>query len=114
MIREYRQENVAYGPADIKRVKQDPGNFRATLFIPDLAVCRTVLDRLTSDFGIYAITGLFSLVVFAVALGILATTLPDGLGETQLIGLVIGYLLFVGVYAAAWFIYQGIESREEV
>ncbi len=71
-------------------------------------------DRLTSDLGVYALSGAFSLVVFVVALAILARTLPDGLGDRQLVGLVAGYLLFVGAYAVAWVIYTGIDSREEV
>lgn len=71
-------------------------------------------DRLTSDLGVYALSGLFSLLVFVIALTILSTTLPTGLGSRQLGGLVAGYLLFVGVYATAWFIYTGIDSREEV
>ncbi|MWV64317.1 hypothetical protein GRS48_05685 [Halorubrum sp. JWXQ-INN 858] len=71
-------------------------------------------QRLTSDLGVYALSGLFSLVVFVVALAVLSATLPDGLGDRQLVGLVFGYLLFVGVYAVAWFIYTGIEAREEV
>ena len=71
-------------------------------------------DRLTSDLGVYALSGLFSLVVFVVALAILSTTLPDGLGDRQFGGLVVGYLLFVGAYATAWFIYSEIDSREEI
>ncbi|MBP1922511.1 hypothetical protein J2751_001521 [Halorubrum alkaliphilum] len=71
-------------------------------------------DRLTSDLGVYALSGLFSLVVFVVALWILSTTLPGGLGVRRTGGLVVGYLLFVGVYAAAWYIYAGIDTREEV
>ena len=71
-------------------------------------------DRLTSDFGVYALSGVFSLVVFVVALAVLSTTLPGGLGDRQLVGLVVGYLLFVGVYAVAWFIYTEIDAREEV
>jgi len=70
--------------------------------------------RLTSDLGVYALSGLFSLAVFVVAIAILSSTLPDGLGGRQLVGLVVGYLLFVGAYAAAWFIYTGIDSREEM
>jgi hypothetical protein len=73
-----------------------------------------VRDRLTSDLGVYALSGLFSLVVFAFALWILSRTLPGGLASRQLGGLVVGYLLFVGVYTTAWFIYTGIDSREEV
>lgn len=71
-------------------------------------------ERLTSDLGVYAISGLFSLVVFAFALWLLSRTLPDGLASRQLGGLIVGYLLFVGVYTTAWFIYTGIDSREEV
>ncbi|WP_049910983.1 hypothetical protein [Halorubrum lipolyticum] len=71
-------------------------------------------DRLTSDLGVYALSGLFSLVVFVVALGILSRTLPDGLGSRQLVGLVFGYLLFLGVYSVAWYIYTEIDSREEI
>ncbi len=71
-------------------------------------------ERFTSDFGVYALSGLFSLVVFVVALWILSTTLPGGLGARRTGGLVVGYLLFVGVYAAAWYIYAGIDAREEI
>ncbi|MUW15699.1 hypothetical protein GJ633_14490 [Halorubrum sp. CBA1125] len=71
-------------------------------------------DRLTSDLGVYVLSGLFSLVVFVVALTILSRTLPGGLGDRQLAGLVVGYLLFVGVYATAWGIYTGIDDREDV
>ena len=71
-------------------------------------------ERLTSDLGVYALSGLFSLVVFGVALALLSRTLPDGLGSRQLVGLVVGYLLFMGVYTVAWFIYTEIDSREEI
>ncbi|WP_435073265.1 hypothetical protein [Halorubrum sp. HHNYT27] len=71
-------------------------------------------DRLTSDLGVYALSGLFSLVVFGVALALLSRTLPDGLGSRQLVGLVVGYLMFIGVYTVAWFIYTEIDSREEI
>ncbi|MFW5917805.1 MAG: hypothetical protein ACOCRD_05290 [Halorubrum sp.] len=71
-------------------------------------------DRLTSDLGVYALSGLFSLIVFGVALALLSRTLPDGLGSRQLVGLVVGYLLFMGVYTVAWFMYTEIDSREEI
>mgnify|MGYP006934481998 CR=1 FL=1 len=70
-------------------------------------------ERLTSDLGVYSLSGLFSLVVFAVALALLSRMLPDGLGSRQLVGLVVGYLLFMGVYTVAWYIYAEIESREQ-
>ncbi|MDZ5812744.1 hypothetical protein U4E84_15470 [Halorubrum sp. AD140] len=71
-------------------------------------------DRLTSDLGVYSLSGLFSLVVFAVALAVLSRTLPGGLGSRQLVGLVVGYMLFLGAYSAAWFIYTEIDSREDI
>jgi hypothetical protein len=73
-----------------------------------------VRERFTSDLGVYALSGLFSLVVFVLALGILSQTLPGGLASRQLGGLVVGYLLFVGVYTTAWFMYTEIDSREEI
>lgn len=71
-------------------------------------------DRLAADPVVYALSGLFSLVVFVLALVGLAWTLPGRLGARQTGGLVVGYLLFVGVYAIAWYIYAGIDAREEV
>ena len=71
-------------------------------------------DRLTSDLGVYALSGLFSLLVFGVALALLSLTLPGGIGSRQLVGLVVGYLLFLGVYTVAWYIYTEIDSREEI
>ncbi|WP_435099677.1 hypothetical protein [Halorubrum sp. N11] len=71
-------------------------------------------ERLTSDLGVYALSGLFSLVVFGVALALLSRTLPDGLGSRQLVGLVVGYLLFMGAYSVAWYIYTEIDAREQI
>ena len=71
-------------------------------------------DRLTSDLGVYALSGLFSLLVFGAALALLSVTLPGGIGSRQLVGLVVGYLLFLGVYTVAWYIYTEIDSREEI
>ena len=70
-------------------------------------------DRLTSDLGIYALSGGFSLAVFLVALAVLSTTLPGGLDARRTAGLVVGYLLFVSAYTAAWYIYTGIDARED-
>jgi hypothetical protein len=54
-------------------------------------------EWLTSDLGVYLLSGLFSLVVFLGALGVLSVSLPDGLGRRRTAGLVVGYLLFVAV-----------------
>ena len=78
------------------------------------SVAGSVRDRLSSDLGVYVLSGLFSLFVFGFALWLLSRTLPGGIGSRQLGGLVAGYLLFVGVYTTAWFMYTGIESREEI
>lgn len=71
-------------------------------------------ERLTSDLGVYAISGLFSFVVFLVALAILSATLPGGLDARRTAGLVVGYLLFLSAYTAAWYIYTEIDDRENV
>jgi len=71
-------------------------------------------ERLTSDLGVYLLSGLFSLVVFLGALGVLSVTLPSGLGRRRTAGLVVGYLLFVAVYTIAWYIYAGIDAREQI
>ena len=71
-------------------------------------------EWLTSDLGVYLLSGLFSLVVFLGALGVLSVSLPDGLGRRRTAGLVVGYLLFVVVYTIAWYIYAGIDAREQI
>ncbi|MFC5278749.1 hypothetical protein ACFPM1_08290 [Halorubrum rubrum] len=71
-------------------------------------------DRLTSDLGVYALSGLLSFLVFLAALVVLSATLPGGLDARRTVGLVVGYLLFLSAYTAAWYIYTGIDAREEV
>ena len=71
-------------------------------------------ERLTSDLGVYLLSGLFSLVVFLAALGTLSISLPGGLGRRRTAGLVVGYFLFVAVYTIAWYIYAGIDAREQI
>ncbi|WP_066415101.1 hypothetical protein [Halorubrum aethiopicum] len=71
-------------------------------------------DRLTSDLGVYALSGGFSFLVFLVALAVLSATLPGGLDARRTAGLVVGYLLFLSAYTAAWYIYTEIDAREEI
>lgn len=71
-------------------------------------------DRFTSDSGVYALSGLFSVVVFVCSLLLLSWALPGGLDARRTGGLVVGYLSFIAVYAAAWYIYVGIDAREGV
>ncbi|GAB3416779.1 hypothetical protein GCM10027435_14630 [Haloparvum alkalitolerans] len=67
---------------------------------------------LSSDLGVYLLSGAFSFVVFVVGLIVLDATLPDGLDRGRLVGIVTGYLLFLAVYVVAIWIYRGIEARE--
>jgi len=71
-------------------------------------------ERLTSDLGVYFVSGLFSVVVFLGALAALSVSLPGGLGLRRTAGLIAGYVLFFSVYTAAWYIYTGIDAREEI
>ncbi|WP_096388853.1 hypothetical protein [Halopenitus persicus] len=66
----------------------------------------------TSDLGVYLLAGLFSALVFAVALAALSVVVPGGLGRIQLAGLVVGFLLFLGAHVAAIWIYREIGARE--
>jgi len=72
-----------------------------------------VRDRLTSDLGVYALSVCSRSSCSPWRWGS-SRTLPDGLGSRQLVGLVVGYLLFIGAYTTAWYIYSEIDSREEI
>lgn len=56
---------------------------------------RTLLE---SDVGFYYAVGAFTVAVFVLALVALAVVTPGGIGTRELGGLVVGFLLFVGVY----------------
>ncbi|MFA9518398.1 hypothetical protein ACERIT_14500 [Halopenitus sp. H-Gu1] len=72
-----------------------------------------VTERLSSDLGVYLLSGAFSLLVFFVALVGLAYFVPGGLGRRRLAGFVVGFLLFVATYFIAMWIYREIGAREE-
>lgn len=67
---------------------------------------------LTSDLGVFLLSGLLSVVVFVVALVVLNATLPGGLDRRQLFWFVGGFSLFLLVYLVAMWIYREIDSRE--
>ena len=70
------------------------------------------MKRTLSDFGVYVLAGAFALAVFIVALLTLSSRLAGGLDLGQVFGLGVGFLLFVGVYFIAWWIYREIDARE--
>jgi len=70
------------------------------------------MKRTLSDFRVYVLSGAFALAVFLVALATLSTRLGGGLDARQAVGFGFGFLLFVGVYFTAWWIYHEIDVRE--
>jgi hypothetical protein len=72
------------------------------------------MNPLETDLGVYVVSGLFALVVFAVAMTVLVTRTALDLSVGTVAMFSVGFLLFVGVYFTAMAIYRGIDSREEV
>lgn len=70
-------------------------------------------QSLSSDLGVYLLSGALSVVTFGLALWILSATLPGGLGRRRLAGFVVGFLLFVAVYLIAMWIYREIDARDD-
>ncbi|WP_255169161.1 hypothetical protein [Natrononativus amylolyticus] len=71
---------------------------------------------LESDTGFYYAVGVFTLFVFVLALVLLALTSPSGLGTRELVGLVVGFLLFILVYFVSMAVHRlegGDGSRSE-
>ena len=61
-----------------------------------------------SDTGLYVASGLFVLVVFAVAIAIAAGRTVLDLTTGTIVTLTVGILLFVGVYFVAMAVYRAI------
>ncbi|MEF8807669.1 hypothetical protein [Natronomonas sp.] len=72
------------------------------------------MNPLNSDLGVYVVSGVFALVVFAVAMAVLVTRTAVDLTPGTVATFSVGFLLFVGVYFTAMAVYRGIESREDV
>ena len=64
---------------------------------------RTILE---SDARFYYAVGAFTVVVFALALAVLAAVRPGYVGTVELVGLVVGFLLYIVVYAISLSIYR--------
>lgn len=72
------------------------------------------MNPLESDLGVYVVSGLFALAVFAVAMVVLVTRTTVDLTPSTVAMFTVGFLLFVGVYFTAMVVYRGIQAREDV
>ena len=70
-------------------------------------------EFLESDTGFYYAIGLFTIVVFLGALGVLAVVNPRGIGATELGGLVVGFSLFMLVYFVSVTVHR-LEERNDL
>ena len=68
-------------------------------------------EWLESDLGFYFAVGVFTIVVFLVALGVLSQTSADVGGPRELIGLVVGFLLFMLVFFVSIAVHK-LEDRD--
>jgi len=67
-----------------------------------------------SDLGVYAVSGVFAVLVYLVALAVLAFATDVGLTVGTTATLTGGFLLFMGSYVAAMVIYRNVQRLEEV
>ena len=65
-----------------------------------------------SDTGIYVVSGVFTIVVFAVAVAVVIGRNVIGLTTGTVITLTAGFLIFMAVYFVSMAIYRGIERNE--
>ena len=68
-------------------------------------------EFLESDTGFYYAVGIFTMLVFLVALGLLAMVTPGGVGTAELGGLVVGFFVFMLVYFVSITIHR-LEERD--
>ena len=68
---------------------------------------------LESDTGFYYAVGLFTIVVFLGALGVLALVNPRGIGAVELGGLLVGFSLFMLIFFLSVTIHR-LEERDEL
>lgn len=67
---------------------------------------------LREDTRLYLVTGVFSILVYVVAIAILLTFTSIELDRRDLVGLTIGFLAFMGIYFFSMAFYRGTEERE--
>ena len=65
-----------------------------------------------SDAGIYVISGLFAVFVFAVAIAVAVARTVLDLTTGTIVTLSAGFLLFIGVYFVSMVVYREIDRRE--
>ncbi len=70
-------------------------------------------EYLESDTGFYYAVGVFTILVFILALAVLAMVTPGGIGATELGGLVIGFFLFMLVFFVSVTVHR-LEGRNEL
>lgn len=70
-------------------------------------------EYLESDTGFYYAVGAFTTLVFVVALVALAAINPGGIGARELVGLVVGFFLFILVYFVSITVHR-LEESESV
>jgi len=65
-----------------------------------------------TDTGVYVLSGLFAVVVFATAIAAMITRTGIDLATGTVVTLSVGFLGFISVYFVAWAVYHGIERAE--
>ena len=65
-----------------------------------------------SDTGIYVISGLFAVLVFAFAIAVAVGRTMLDLTTGTVVTLTAGFLLFIGVYFVSMVVYREIDRRE--
>jgi ribose/xylose/arabinose/galactoside ABC-type transport system permease subunit len=105
-------------PPRYERFPLDPNHWRrrnaAGVSVFTQSAVPHLMNPLESDLGVYVVSGVFALVVFAVAMTVLVTRTAVDLSVGTVATFSVGFLLFVGVYFTAMAIYRGIDSREDV
>ena len=64
---------------------------------------RTIFE---SDARFYYAIGAFTIAVFALGLGVLAALRPGPIGTVELVGLVVGFLIYMLVYFVSLTVYR--------
>ncbi|SDR26383.1 hypothetical protein [Natronobacterium texcoconense] len=70
-------------------------------------------NRFESDVGFYYAVGAFTITIFVVGLAVLTVVAPAGIGTRELVGLVIGFTLFMLVYFVSVAVHH-LEDLEEL
>ena len=70
-------------------------------------------EYLESDTGFYYAVGVFTILVFLLALAVLAMINPGGIGAIELGGLVVGFFVFMLVFFVSVAVHR-LEERNEL